>query len=387
MRYRAAQGQVRWGILGGLGILLVAACSTNTDGGFASSGGTGGTIAGGGTGSGSVDTSVGSSAPVGSNATGGTSGSTAAATNWIQDLFGCKFVWGAPYYEATPDVSYLNFVSAWVGQEPNGGLSSWSGDPTVTNPGTGGSCAVCEMVAAVASTKIIPTFYTYVIGGQAKLRDGYGDCNTSTGDTLCTKGAQWIRDNRAQVVNAYAQYAKMLATKFPTKPMIWWLEGDYHQYAESTTQSNALTYPEAGQLAADITTAIKTNQPLARVGMNHAPWISDAQAQQFWSNMPNQQLDLIWVQGSGDTDKFPNSWTDGTSNYAWLHQKTGLPIMAETSYGAPDRWTTATADNVNARIASGVIGVLVNFPKAAWSSPADFASKTAQFANLNSTCP
>jgi hypothetical protein len=242
------------------------------------------------------------------------------------------------------------------------------------------------MITSIAATKIIPTFYTYVIGGQACSQAKYCDCNTSTGDTLCTKGAQWIRDNRAPIVNAYAQYAKMLNAKFPDKPMIWWLEGDYHQYAEVTTQSNVLSYPEAGALISDIATAIKTNQPKARVGINHAPWISDAQAQQFWSNMPISVLDLIWVQGAGDTDKFPNSWTEGTSNFAWLHEKTGLPIMAETSYGAPDRWTTTTADNVNARIESGVVGVLINFPKAAWSSAADFATKTANFAALNSTC-
>lgn len=336
---------------------------------------------------GSSSGGAGGAAPIG-NATGGTT----ATTSGVRELFGCQFAWGAPYYElypgadGKPDASYLSFVSAWAGQEPNGGLSVWSADASVTNPGTGDSCWVCEMVEDLAGTDVVPVFYTYVIGGQACAQAGYCDCNTSTGDTLCTRGAEWITANRPQIVNAYAQYAKLLATRFPDQPMVWWLEGDYHQYAEVTTQSQPLTYAEAGALIRDITTAIKTNQPQALVGLNHAPWITDAQAQQFWSNMPNDVLDLIWVQGAGDSDKFPNSWTEGTSNYTWLHDKTGLPIMAETSYGAPDRWTTASVADVNARIASGVVSVLINFPKAAWSSAADFTTKTQALSSLNPTC-
>jgi hypothetical protein len=34
--------------------------------------------------------------------------------------------------------------------------------------------------------------------------------------------------------------------------------------------------------------------------------------------------------------------------------------MAETSYGNPDRWTTTTAANINARIAEGAIAVHFN---------------------------
>lgn len=375
--------------------LVVAGCSAGSEGTPSGSPGTGGGVTTGGQngstgGAGDLGGSGGTVTTLtGGAAAGGTPTTTAS---WVEALFGCEFAWGAPYYElsqgsdGTLDASYLDFVSTWAGQETNAGLSTWSADAGVTNPGTGDSCRVCEMVQAIAATDIIPVFYTYVIGGQACSQAGYCDCNNSTGDTLCTQGAQWIRDNRGQVVNAYAQYAKMLSAKFPEKPMIWWLEGDYHQYAEVTTQSSPLTYPEAGELIRDITNAIKSNQPGARVGVNHAPWITDAQAQQFWSNMPNDILDLIWVQGAGDSATFPNSWGQGTANFAWLHQKTGLPIMAETSYGAPDRWTTTAAVDVNARIASGVVSVLINFPKAAWSSADDFGTKTQGLSSLDSTC-
>jgi hypothetical protein len=157
---------------------------------------------------------------------------------------------------------------------------------------------------------------------------------------------------------------------------------------KTTTQSNPLTGPEAGQLAREIVAAIKKNQPNAIVGLNHAPWITDGESQLYWSNMPVDVLDLVWVQGAGDSDIFPNSNTTNaaTANYAWLRKKTGLPIMAETSYGLPDRWTTATADQINARIANGVIGVLENFATSLWTDAKTFATATSVSASLNSTC-
>ena len=40
----------------------------------------------------------------------------------------------------------------------------------------------------------------------------------------------------------------------------------------------------------------------------------------------------------------------------------------------------------DARIASGVVSVLINFPKAAWSSADDFGTKTQGLSSLDSTC-
>ena len=84
-------------------------------------------------------------------------------------------------------------------------------------------------------------------------------------------------------------------------------------------------------------------------------------------------LDLIWVQGPGDSAAFVNAgeYNKDTANYGWLGRKTGRPIMAETSYagnGQPDRWTNASASAINSRIAEGVIGVLVDKPASNYQS-------------------
>jgi hypothetical protein len=52
---------------------------------------------------------------------------------------------------------------------------------------------------------------------------------------------------------------------WPTKPLVWLLEGDFVQFTDSA-QSSPLTVTEAAQLAADITCAIKGNMPNAVVG-------------------------------------------------------------------------------------------------------------------------
>ncbi len=230
-------------------------------------------------------------------------------------------------------------------------------------------------------------FYTYFIGFQACKQGGYCDCNTSAAPNLCSNGAQWIRNNSAILINAYGQYAKAVYAASPNKPVIWWLEGDFVQYTVGggSTQQNPLSYAEAGTLTRQIICAIKANEPNAIVAMNHSPWNSDAVSQAFWTAMPKDALDLIWVQGPGDSDTLTNSGTYNatTANYKWLHDYTGLKIMAETSFagaGANNRWTSTTAANINARIANGVIGVLVSNP------PSTYQSNISGFSSLSSTC-
>ena len=92
---------------------------------------------------------------------------------------------------------------------------------------------------------------------------------------------------------------------------------------------------------------------------------------------------MAWVQGAGNTDSFVNAgdYNAQTANYAWLHDKIGRPIMAETSFagqGQDDRWLSAGAGAINERISNGVIGVLINNP------PGNYQSSI--LSGLDSTC-
>jgi hypothetical protein len=335
------------------------------------SGGAGGAAGGGGKGGAGGTAGAGGKGGAGTGGATGTGGvppatmsACAGSVKINTQPFGCKFAWGADNAQGL--TSYLNFVATWIGDETRGGLDA----ALQTNV----SCQDCQLVSQVASTNAMVVFYAYFIGFQACKQGGFCDCNTHPNQAnLCTNGAQWIRDNHATIVKMYGEYAKKVYAASPNKPTIWWLEGDYIQYSDTTTQTNALSYTELGQLASEIVCAIKAGQPNAIVGMNHSPWIANDVANDFWSSEPTDVLDLVWTQGAGDTTFFPNSgsYNSATANYSWIHTKTGLPIMVETNYataGQPDRWTTTTVANIDMRIAEGVIGVKVSAPASNYQS-------------------
>ena len=300
----------------------------------------------------------------------GTSGS--GCTVGFTNPFGCKFAFGS--YE-NDLLSSLDFIGTWIGDEPNGGLNSWSAS------GTNNSCGDCNLVRQVANQngKFV-VFYTYFIGFQACRQGRFCDCNTSNPPNLCTNASQWIRDNRAQLIRAYGEYARVVHQASPNKPVIWWLEGDFIQYTYED-QINAFSYEELGKLAKDITCAIKTNEPGAIVGMNHSPWINDDQMKKFWGAMP-PEIDIVWLQGPGDDNVLNNSWAE-TGRYDSLAKYSGYrPMMAETSYGRPDRWTTTTVENINARIAQGVFAVHFN----SRPTSGELSTISRYRPQLNSTC-
>jgi hypothetical protein len=288
----------------------------------------------------------------------------------------CKFAWGAP--NNANNTSYA-FASFWVGNETNGGLASMSASAANV------TCNACDFVSQLSTTNTIPVLYAYFIGFGGGAA-GLPGCGTNDGGPdLCTGGAQYIRQNRAIIINQYAQYANAINAVAGQNSVIWWLEPNFVQYTDST-QSDPLSYAELGQLAQDIITAIKCNQPNSYVAINHSPWITDDSSDSFWSAMPMDSVDLVWVQGPGDSDTLVNSgsYNTMTANYAWLYQETGRKIMVDTEFasaGDDDHWTTATVAQINQRIANGVIGVNVTSP------PGGYLTTISSLEpNLQSTC-
>ena len=162
------------------------------------------------------------------------------------------------------------------------------------------------------------------------------------------------------------------------------------QYPGSS-QSKPLTYDQLGQLAAQITTAIKTNMPNAIVAMDHSSWNSDDVTNSFWKAMKQADLDLIWTTGVGNSNGFlatgtnASSYNGKTATYAYLHMLTGMKILVDESAGLSqqsDTWSNQPAATINARISEGVIGINVSGP------PSNYQSNvTALSPQLKSTCP
>jgi hypothetical protein len=317
-------------------------------GGRATGGGkaTGGRAAGG--------TAVGGGASTGGAATGGSGEPVAACGSTVsvnRDPFNCNFGWGSSNSSAT---SYLNFQTAWIGYETNGGLDSWSA--TATN----NSCNGCTVARNLASSSAIPAFYAYTIAYQACAKNSYCDCNTDASGNLCTNGADWIRTNYAIIVRAYAEYARAVNTAAPSKAALWLLEGDLSQYSNNSGQAGGpLTWAELGQLVSDVTCAIKTNHPNAAVYVNHSFWLDTSTTTSMFNAMPLSILDGLWMGGSPNAScLIPSSSGTCSSSavtYSFLHTLTGLPLYVGGQGASQPNWVSATAADLDARISEGVI--------------------------------
>ena len=376
--------------------------SGNTGGGSTGSGGRGGATGGaggsaaGGRG-GSTGGAGGSSASGRGGATGGAGGSGAGGSTaptcsvavgprcsgagaLNPTPFGCNFAWGRQNPSGTGSLSsyhYLQMVAYWI----ESGLKS---------DGTYASCAGCSWLSSrVAGSNLIPVYYAYMIGYYGHM-NGLPDQNLNpNGANLATGGAALIKANRAKIVDMYARYAKDTYAVWKTKPLVWFLEGDFIQYAESS-QGSPLTMAELGQLAADITCAIKSNMPNAVVAINHTTWNADAETDSFWCEMRRADYDLVWTTGVGNNGNFikskgaPGYYNAATATYPYLHMLTGRTIAVDTSYGASamsDSWSNQPVNVLNNHIMNGVIGVNIST-----DPPSNYQTLIQSLGTLATTC-
>jgi hypothetical protein len=292
--------------------------------------------------------------------------------------FGCNLAWGTNNPGGSLSAySYLQFMSFWIGSEAraDGTLSGCSGCTWISN-----------QVSKVSN--IVPVFYAYIIGFYGHA-NGLPDGNVApNGPNLTTGGANLIRNNRAKIISMYSSYATQAHAVWGTKPLVWLLEGDFVQYT-GTTQANPLSYAELGQLAEDITCAIKAAMPNAVVAINHSTWNTNAVTNAFWQAMSGVNYDMAWTSGAGNANDFftpgttAKSYNGTTATYAYLHSLTGRTILVDTSFGASatsDSWSDSGVANLNARIADGVIAINVTTPTSS------YASNIAGETGLSTTC-
>jgi len=380
---------------GGTAAASSGAAATGGSSGRGGVGGTaaGGTRSGGTTGSGGTAASGGRTSSGGTAGAGGTTaspgdGGTASTcgtgTTPAPNPFGCTFAWGVNGNPA----SYLQFASAWAGY-------NIKADGTFSTNGFDSG----NWLKSFASTTAVPAYYAYILGyyghanglqdgnvnpGGPNLTNGMGPLLLGVDNTACPQGT--ICDQNL-MVKAYAWYATQTYAAYK-KPVIWLLEGDFIQYSVEGSTSG-LSYAQLGQLAAQITLAIKCNDPPAVVAMNYSTWISSSQLNSYIGAMNTSMAalgtsyDMIWTTGQGSSANAGSSET-----WAALHTLTGKPILVDESFGlsaAGDSWANQTAATINARIAGGVVAA--NITTSTPSYLQTNLTTTLAPSALSSTCP
>jgi hypothetical protein len=371
---------------GGSGGTATGGASLGGIGGSATGGGRSGGVSGSGGagGSGGSTGAAGAGGAAGSPGDGGTSTTCGASTTPNPNPFGCTFGWGV---NGSP-ASYLQFASDWAGYN-------------ITTSGVFGSNGFnsASFLKSFANSTAVPTYYAYIIGyyghalgypdgnlaspGQKNLTNAMGPVLLGVDNAACPSGT--ICDQNL-MVKAYAWYAAQTYAVYK-KPVIWLLEGDFVQYSVEGDASG-LSYAQLGQLAAQITMAIKCNDPPAVVAIDYSGWISSSQLTSYFGGIAaamtalGASYDMVWTTGPG------SSASPGTSTYANLHTVTGKPLLVDESFGASaqsDTWANQTAATINARIAGGVVAANITTQPPSYLQT-NLTTTLAPSA-LNSTCP
>jgi hypothetical protein len=221
-----------------------------------------------------------------------------------------------------------------------------------------------------------PVVVAYIIAFAAKRDLKIDDCNVSQ-NNLCKKGAGYIRNNRTKILNIYSAYAKGIAGSYGTdKPVIWCMEPDYSQYTESMQEGGGISYADAGKLMSDIISTVKNDLPKSMFSMDISPW-KDTTWQNNWFTALNVEENFSFVNTSGGSSKaasafISDDWAQNLPKWAWVMKRWKKPLIADAGYGVngspaghDSNWDNV--NNLNARIADGVIGVSQYNPKNDWA--------------------
>ena len=149
-----------------------------------------------------------------------------------------------------------------------------------------------------------------------------------------------------------------------------------------------LSYAQLGQLAAQITMAIKCAMPTAVVALNYSTWISTSQLDSYFGGIATAMkalgtsYDMVWTTGTG------SSASAGNATYADLHALTGKPIVVDESFGLSamsDTWANQSAATIDTRASEGVVAANVTTAMPAYLK--SNVSTTLAPSALSRTCP
>jgi hypothetical protein len=274
-------------------------------------------------------------------------------------VFGaCRFHFGEDHaqFKSSPQAE-VEYVTAWAGSSEDFNLADLFTD--------------CKAGGVAAGR--LPVIYGYIIAFTARRDQNLQDCNVTSGSSLCTAGAAYMRDHFTdRILAQYKKYATGVASAWgTTNPVIWLMEPDYYQYASDSRQSGGpLTFQQAGDYMHQIVTAVKAILPNAVFSMDISPWMSATTMTQWVAAF--QMGDFAFMNTSaGATLANSSDIRAGQLTWAQVYNATQKPIIADASYGGSSQphdanWDNAT--NLNARIAEGVTAISHVVVPSNWSS-------------------
>jgi hypothetical protein len=242
----------------------------------------------------------------------------------------------------------------------------------------------------------VPIVVAYLAAGIVKRIANICDCNVpdcGTNNDLCHQGAALVTQHKQTILNAYRSYSEGYAGCYGTsKPIVFVMEPDFFQYTISE-QTAPWTPAQAGQTMSEFVGALKSALPNAHFSIDASPWVppdngSDHGAEWF-SNFDMSLFTFTNTSGGGTNANTAKIRNDNNMTWAGLHQASQKPILADTGYGAngmsageDPNWNNL--ENINARIADGVISISQYNPSGNW---ANTISGLRSQLNMPISCP
>jgi hypothetical protein len=230
--------------------------------------------------------------------------------------------------------------------------------------------------------KQVPVIVAYVSAFYVKRHHGgLCDCNdpncgqmNGRPNDLCNFGSQHIQADLAAIVNVYKSYAQGFAGCYgTTRPIIFEMEPDFYQYTGSS-QNDPLTKAEAGMIMSQYVAAIKQYLPNAYLSIDISPWVDDNGAtngKDWYSHFDLSQFTFINTSGGSTQGGDAKIRSANSMTWAGVSKVTGKGILADTGYGVNGmsaghdaQWDDA--NNLNNRIADGVLSISQYNPKQDW---------------------
>jgi hypothetical protein len=168
-----------------------------------------------------------------------------------------------------------------------------------------------------------PYIFAYMIAGLARRDKGLSDCDLST-KSVCTDGANYIRENIISIEEEYTNAAENILQAYGNKEIYIHLEPDFYLYHRSALQKNPLSMTEAHQLMNRLSNTFHSRLPNVKLVMDVSAWSPDL---------------TIWHSGFTNIDYggmvgkpfYGNVAPDGKS-YEQIKELVGLPIVVDTAH-------------------------------------------------------
>ena len=237
-----------------------------------------------------------------------------------QNIFpDCRFHFGTDWEKARNNNALMQQVDYLTGP--------WIGTSETFNIG--------EYYEVCRNNNKVPVNHTYIIAFAAAATWAFRTA-TLMKTILCRRGAKYIRQNRAKILNIYADFARGVNNIMGNKPSVWLMEADFTQYTLDMQEGGGLSYQEAGQLMKDMISTIKSNCPSAYFSIDISPWRDTTWQKNWYGALGMDQFSFIHTSGGssrGDTEFISDSWSPSLPKWAWTYRTFRKPIFADAGYG------------------------------------------------------